>query len=105
MKNWEAFPSIFRRAEKTSCHSRVTPQTEGAHTRRPTAGLDPKAHKDILAYPQRSTRRKNTIILASHNGDSRSVGKGAGYAQRTSGHGRNAQEVFSRAEQLMSISQ
>ncbi|HAF60169.1 MAG TPA: energy-coupling factor transporter ATPase [Bacillota bacterium] len=72
----------------------------------PTAGLDPKAHKDILRLIRNVQREeKITIILVSHNmGDIAALSekvlvmhKGRLVMEGT------PREVFSRAEQLMSI--
>ena len=72
----------------------------------PTAGLDPKAHKDILRLIRNVQREeKITIILVSHNmGDIAALSekvlvmhKGRLVMEGT------PREVFTRAEQLMSI--
>jgi energy-coupling factor transport system ATP-binding protein len=72
----------------------------------PTAGLDPKAHKDILRLIRNVQREeKITIILVSHNmGDIAALSekvlvmhKGRLVMEGT------PSEVFTRAEQLMSI--
>jgi energy-coupling factor transport system ATP-binding protein len=72
----------------------------------PTAGLDPKAHKDILRLIRAVHREeKNTIILVSHNmGDIAALSekvlvmhKGRMVMEGT------PREVFSRAEQLTSM--
>ncbi len=72
----------------------------------PTAGLDPKAHKDILRLIRTVHREeKNTIILVSHNmGDIAALSEKVLVMHR----GRmvlegTPKEVFSRTEQLASL--